>query len=343
MVDATQQDKAHNSSHKDEDINPVSHQHFSSEIKKLIDEAEDIRLARMREYEKRGFLSFSLGLFSVLAGACAFGWFFFVRLDLLLGILGLIAGVIPSYLLHQYKMRPLQQYERQHKMVFMPKLAKALGNLKYRPKSGIKIKMLGPARILPSFENYHAEDCLSGTYKGTKLILSEARMTHRKQAGHLVFDGVFILLQLSEERFTGQTIITADRHSAKRWQGKRWKDLQSFTVENGDLARIFDVYTDTPKEAENFAREEILERLKEISTEFDKSPLSISFYKKKYIFIMIPYDVDMFEPSNLYLPITTSSNAHRCKKEVDQILAIIDMLALYEPNVAKDKSLHLYT
>ena len=224
------------------------------------------------------------------------------------------------------------------KSVFMPKLAHAMGGLKYRPKSGIKAKKLLPAKILPSFDQYNAEDCFAGTYKETKMILSEARMSHSKRKGGYVFDGIFVLLELPNKRFEGHTIISGDRQTAKRWKDRRWHDLQQISIGNGELAGTFEVFSDAPQDAENLARDEILTRLAEISAEFDNAPLSVSFYRGKYIFIMIPYAVDMFEPSNLYLPVTTNAQAARCKKEIDQILSIVDLLSVYKPTSSEDKA-----
>ncbi|GJL84279.1 MAG: hypothetical protein DHS20C02_00540 [Micavibrio sp.] len=323
---------------ENETIEPTDTAHFSADIKRLIDQAEDARLNCMKQYESRSHMAFSLGLLCVILGSCAFGWFFFYKFQFLPGLLFLALGIVPYFLLSQFKMKPLQEYELQHKNVFMPKLAKALGGLKYRPKSGIKAKMMGPAKILPAFDQYIAEDCFAGTYKEIKMILSEARLSHSKRKDGYVFDGIFVLLELPADRFKGHTIITADHQATKQWKGKRWKDLQQITINNQKLASTFEVFSDAPQEGESLASDEILEHFAELSVEFDKAPLSVSFYRGKYIFIMIPYEVDMFETSNLYLPVTTSVQAQRCKKEIEQILSIIDLLSLYKPKDSPDKA-----
>ena len=63
---------------------------------------------------------------------------------------------------------------------------------------------------------------------------------------------------------------------------------------------------------------------------FDDAPLSASFFGGKYLFIAIPYEKDMFEPSSVMMPVTTKEHALTCKKEIEQIISIIDILELYE-------------
>ena len=47
--------------------------------------------------------------------------------------------------------------------------------------------------------------------------------------------------------------------------------------------------------------------------------------------MMIPYEPDMFEASSLFVPVTTKTQAMQCKKEIEQLLEIIDVFDLYEP------------
>ena len=47
--------------------------------------------------------------------------------------------------------------------------------------------------------------------------------------------------------------------------------------------------------------------------------------------MMIPYESDMFEPSDLFVPVQTKTQAMQCKKEIEQLLEIIDVFDLYKP------------
>ncbi len=48
---------------------------FQSDMKKLLQEAEDTRLGFMQQQRSRGFVSMNVGIMSILAGAGGFGWF----------------------------------------------------------------------------------------------------------------------------------------------------------------------------------------------------------------------------------------------------------------------------
>ena len=45
---------------------------------------------------------------------------------------------------------------------------------------------------------------------------------------------------------------------------------------------------------------------------------------------MIPYKGDMFEASNIHIPVATKQHAMQCKREIEQILEIIDVFDLYQ-------------
>ncbi len=47
--------------------------------------------------------------------------------------------------------------------------------------------------------------------------------------------------------------------------------------------------------------------------------------------MMIPYDKDMFEASSLFVPVTTKKQAMQCKREIEQLLEIVDVFDLYKP------------
>ena len=56
---------------------------------------------------------------------------------------------------------------------------------------------------------------------------------------------------------------------------------------------------------------------------FNNAALTAVLFGKKYVFMMIPNDKDMFEASDLFVPVTTNQHALNCKKEIEQILEII--------------------
>lgn len=305
---------------------------FAAEIENLIQESEALRLRRMQQHRSRGFMSMTLGIFSIVIGAGAFGWFLLVMADIALAVLSMMLAVALPAFLHFWAERPIQLYVLDHKREFMPKMAKVLGGLNFYPKRGISAEILAKTGVLPSHDAYSAEDCFMGKYRGVKVMFSEARLSSRRQKGGSVFSGVFVLLETSSKLIEGHTIITADPEMVKRYAGTRWKELQNVNIktDNPDWGR-FQVFSSNPESASLLVGERLLKELSEAADIFDNAPLTAVLFRGKYIFIMIPYARDMFEASNVYVPVTTKQHALQCKKEIEQLLEIIDVFDLYEP------------
>jgi hypothetical protein len=115
----------------------------------------------------------------------------------------------------------------------------------------------------------------------------------------------------------------------------RWKNLLPLvTPGHNPDQNIFRVFSDTPQAAEFMVTERLIKELSEASKIFDDAPVTAVLFAKKYIFMMIPCAHDMFEASDVFVPVTTSQHATKCKKEVERILEIIDIFDLYSPERA---------
>lgn len=313
-------------------LQKIDARRFDMEMERLIEESEDMRMKRMMQHRSYGFLSMNLSILSVFLGVGGFGWYFFVETNLPLSFLCILVSIIPPIFLNVLEQAPLKAYRKEHKAVFMPKLAKTLNGLAFYPDRGISSKILERLVVLPPYRIYDAEDCFMGTYKGVKVMFSEARLyAHHKRNGP-DFDGIFVLLETPDEVFEGHTIITADRKMAQKWEKTRWKKLGKvyISIDNPEWDKFL-VYSTKPETAELFVGERLIKELAEASEIFDNSPLTAVMFGKKYVFMMIPYDKDMFEASSMFVPITTRQHALQCKKEIEQLLEIIDVFDLYKP------------
>lgn len=302
---------------------------FQTEIDQLIRESEDMRLSYMGKHRSRNLMSIVIGLISIILGAVAFGWFFLMNGQLFMGLGAVFLSFVPSALLGVWTARPPKLYKRAYKQMFLPKLARTLGGLRYFETRGISEKITRRTGILPGYNRYEAEDCFMGKYKGVKVMLSEARLYRDKQKAS-VFDGVFVLLEVPTEIFEGHTIITADIDRASKWQATRWSKLSpvQLNLENAQNNR-FRVYSDAPETASLMIGERLLKELGEAADVFNRSLLSAALFKGKYIFLSIPYDGDMFEASDIGVPVATKQHALHTKHEIDRILEIIDVFELY--------------
>lgn len=313
-----------------EDVTPTLDQTFNAEMQSILRQAEDIRLKKMRDYQLRGFVFTTVSLISVTAGCAGFGWALFMEADLIRGVFALLAGFILPFLTNIWAKQPLKSYQEQYKKALMPALARSMGNLRFYPERGISEKVAKASGLLPAYHHYQAEDAFMGKYKGVKLMLSEARLRN-KSTGHFVFDGIFVLLEIPKE-FEGHTIFTYDRNAIQMHRKTRWKTFEEIPHShlnqqtNMDISS-FSIFSTAPLQiAQDLTEDSFKKEISEMRDLFDKAPISAAFFRKKYLFIMIPNEHDMFEPSSLHVPITSQQDALKCKKEIEQILSVIDAL-----------------
>ena len=153
-------------------------------------------------------------------------------------------------------------------------------------------------------------------------MISEARLFKKKNA-EPVFDGVLVLLMTPKKKFRGHTIITSDQETAKRWNTVRWKKLNPVTPAEEIKTGSFLVFSDTPEEAVQLADDDLMELLHRLSNLFDRSKVSVVFYGGNKVLLCIPFDGDLFEPGDIYMPVTSRQDILRSKKEVEQILKFL--------------------
>lgn len=308
----------------------MDNKRFHMQMDNLLREAEEMRLSAMKTQRNRGFISMGFGLAAIILGAGGFGWLFFVDAELLRALAAITLGALVAFALNMWSMAGFTSYEHAYKTRFLPKMAQLLGGFKYYQSRGISHKLLGSTGIIPPHDVYDAEDCFMGHYKGIKVLFSEARLRHKKKYLEPIFNGLFVFLELPQPRFEGHTIITADNGMVRQWRSTRWKKLSDVYF---NMARVewerFRIFSDRPEAAQEAVSNRLLKELSETSAIFNDSMLTAVLFKKKYVFLMIPYDGDMFEASNIHVPVTTKRHAMRCKKEIEQILEIIDVFEIY--------------
>ncbi len=310
------------------EIHSVENHIFQEKIDSLLRDSEEFRLEKMSKHRSREFMSLSVTLASIVLGAGGFAWYLLIMGNIWMALLCMIVAAAPHFFMSGWVRQPIREYKKEYKGKFMGRLADALGGFRFSPNKGISKKVLGRTAIVPSHELYKPEDCFYGNYKGAKVTISEARLTSKRKKGQYAFDGIFVLIELGSKMFEGHSVITADAELAKRLASK----LKVLPPTNSPFARNFTIMSTLPEKATTLQDDRLLKELSETVNLFDKAQLSAAFFAEKYIFVMIPYDHDMFEASDLYVPITTSDTALRSKQEIEQILSIIDIIDIYQGN-----------
>ncbi|MBX2834549.1 MAG: DUF3137 domain-containing protein [Micavibrio sp.] len=303
---------------------------FNERVDKLLEQAESMRLRAMLEQRNRGFIAMSAGLAAICLGAGGFGWYFFVEAQLIPALGFIMLAIAVAAGLNLWSEGSRDRYEEMYKSQFLPRLAKVLGNLKYFPTRGISPGVLPKTGVIPAHDHYHAEDCFMGTYKGVKVLFSEARLYTKEAPNDPVFSGLFVLLEKPTASFEGHTIITANLPMAKHYRDTRWKKLESVPLNQSiPHSDRFRVYSDMPAFAINLFDKRLIKELAEAADIFDKSHLTAVFFQKKYAFMAIPYKGDLFEASKIHVPVATKRAALQCKREIHKILEVIDILDIF--------------
>lgn len=317
---------------KPSELHRIEESRFDKDMELVIQESEEMRIKRMMQHRTRGFIAANLSILSMLIGVGGFGWYFLMEAQLVPAFSIFLLALVPPLLMGIWAKMPLKTYIKEYKTVFMPKMANALNGMSFHPSRGVSQKILGRLAILPAFDTYKAEDCFMGMYKGVKVIFSEARLYSKSHSEGAVFDGIFVLLETPEEVIDGHTIITANTKMVKAFSKTRWKKMNPVhvSVSNPKWDK-FHIYSTKPDSAELMIGEKLIKELAETAEVFDNAQISASLFGKKYIFICIPYDKDMFEASNLFVPVTTKAQALKVKKEIEQLLEIIDIFDVYKP------------
>lgn len=300
---------------------------FTRELDDLLKDAEAMRMEHMKRAQTRNLAAIACGIVAVLAAGGGFGWFFLMQGTLIKAVACVALALAVPMLLARWAQKPLQDYAARYKTDFLPRMGRLLGGLAFHPTRGISSKILPKTGIVPQHQQYRAEDCFMGTYKGIKIVFSEAHLYVQQKE---IFDGIFVLLELAGPHFEGHTIVTSDDAAIKQWRATRWQKFSSVLINNPAYITKFQMFSTNAEKAPDYVGDAFLKELSEMMDMFDNAPISAALFGRKYVFISIPCRANMFEPSHLHMPITTKTHALRCKREIEQIMSIIDILNLYK-------------
>ncbi|MCK6418668.1 MAG: DUF3137 domain-containing protein [Alphaproteobacteria bacterium] len=300
---------------------PQAHDTYAQETQRLAQAAENLRLRHVRRLRTRHNIAITFSLLVAIASAGGFGWYLMMEGDLPRALAcTALAAVVPPLLL-AWAARPLADYRRAHKQKFMPQLARLLGGLTYRAQSGLNPSIIKAADIAPAFTRHDSEDCFTGTLNGVKVIFSEMRLFDDQHVSPR-FSGLCVLLESAlDQRFSGHVVITDDPAYEPSLPARE------FSFESPETTQ-FSLYAETPEAAQAVANPRLLKELAEAAARF-KAPVRASFFKGRYVLIMFTSHEDMFEPSDLLIPVRTANYGTRVRTEISRILEIIDVVGLY--------------
>ncbi|MEO1323185.1 MAG: DUF3137 domain-containing protein [Pseudomonadota bacterium] len=225
---------------------------------------------------------------------------------------------------------PKWQYAQAYKREILPRIAKLFGDFSYDHNVQIEMDAMQPSKIVPRHSAYKSEDHFAGNYKAVGIQFSEIDLTEKSgKTERSVFSGLAILLTSGVKTFHGHTIIVKDQGRLKRWFKAQTGKLKRADLVDPEFEQLFDVFTNDQVEARYLVDPRIMENLKSLFKDYDGKNLSAAFYDQ-YVLILIESSKDHFEPSGIHTPAIDEHALLAMRREIEQILSIIDHLSLYD-------------
>ncbi|MEM7459180.1 MAG: DUF3137 domain-containing protein [Pseudomonadota bacterium] len=301
---------------------------FLEKSRSKLEQLETIRLDKLRIYEQRKKFAIPIG--AILTPFL--GWIDYWLLIWQSGNDDTAAGVSIAGLamLWGWVTQPKRQYARAYKRDILPDLARLFGDFRYEAKGKIPMDWMKPSKIVPGHSRYKSEDYFVGEYKNVGINFSEIKLT-KKSGKHTVtvFNGLAILLTSGTRRFFGHTIMIRDQGKIGGWLKKQTAGLDRADLVDPEFEKIFDVFTNDQVEARYLIDPRIIENLKALYAEYSGKKMMAAFYDDHFL-ILIGSDKNHFEPASIQLAATDEASILSMKREIEQILSIVDRLSLYD-------------
>lgn len=317
-----------------EELKTQNDQDFIDSCQEDLSYLEDIRVIKFKSYKRRKKLAIpAAGIITPITG---FIDIWLLRLqtgdDQIAGLTGIVL-----FGLWWWVTQPKRQYVEAYKRRILPKIASLLGDLTYSLKMKIDMASMELSKIVPKHGTYKSEDYFEGTYKNVGLEISEIHLKKKKGSGKnrrnvTVFKGLAILLDLQHKRFHGHTLLDRNQSKITEWFKEKGTGLKRANLVDPEFEKIFDVYTNDQVEARYLIDPQMIERIKAMYDEYDGKRMATAWYHNKML-IMIASEHNYFEPADIHIPATNPQSLLSMKRELQNILSIIDHLELYDPKV----------
>ena len=247
------------------------------------------------------------------------------------------AGVTLLFLgaLYWWVTKPRREYAKAYKQEVLPEIAKLFGNFMYMLDGRIALDKMKPSKILPHHDRYDSEDYFTGSYKDVNIEFSEVDFKQKRRNKNRtyyvsVFKGLAILLDMKSKKFYGHTILDRNKSKLSEWFKEKSSKLKRANLVDPKFEGIYDVYTNDQVEARYLVDPVMMEHFTGLNEQYDGKSLMASFYDSKLL-ILIESPHNYFEPADLEIPATDPRSILSMKKEIEEILSLIDRLSLYDP------------
>jgi len=307
---------------------------FLTTIRPKLQVLDDIRLDKHKVFKFRKKVAVTVA--ALITPICGYIDYWLIMLqrgngDTAAGITAVFLGLLWAWVTS-----PKRQYAKAYKTKVLPDIVSAFGDFTYDLKGKISMGMMKPSKIIPRHTSYKSEDLFKGNYRGVGIKFAEILLTKKRDKSTvIVFKGLAILLTHGARKFHGHTIITRDQTKLGAWFSSQTKGLKRANMVDLEFERLFDVYTNDQTEARYLIDPLIIESLKALYGEYTGKKMMAAFYQEQ-VLIMIESSKNHFEPAAIDIPATDENELLAMKREIEQILSIVDRLSLYDPRKRRD-------
>lgn len=314
-----------------DNLRDIDDQVFYQSVLPRLQELEIIRQAKRKVYLMRRKIGIAAA--TVLTPIC-------VALDWLLlrwqsgddSAAGLTFAMLGG--LYWWVTQPKRQYAESYKSDILPSIARLFGDLTYNVKGKVPIEELKESKIIPAHNRYKSEDHFTGVYKGVGVTLSEIHLEKRVQSGKntryvTVFKGLIVLINMPREKFFGHTILLQNANRFAQWFTEKSHKLDRADLVDPEFEKAFDVYTNDQTEARYLIDPLMIENLKQMRDTYKAENFSAAYFKNQ-VLVMLPSNVNYFEPAHIDVQATDPQSIVSMKRELGQVLDLVDHLEIYD-------------
>jgi Protein of unknown function (DUF3137) len=313
---------------------------FLEECKAQLDVLETFRQAKFKIYQFRR----KIGIPAAMILTPALGYVDYLLLWMQRGNDDRGAGLTALFLtiLYRWVTQPKRDYAKEYKQKMLPGIAKLFGNFYYDLKGQIPVHTMTPSKIVPKHDRCESEDYFTGTYKGVGIEFCEVKFQQKRKTKNstryvTVFKGLAVLLDMKTKRFYGHTILDKDKGKIASWFKEKSSNLKTANLVDPEFEKYFDVYTNDQVEARYLIDPVMIERITGLQTEYEGKTITAAFYENKML-VLIQSSHNHFEPADIAIPATDPRSVLGMKREIGEILSLIDRLDLYDPKAVHEQA-----
>ena len=304
---------------------------FFESVKPVLESLESIRLEKRAIYLYRR----KWGTIAAIVGMPVTGfidhWLLLLQSHSDDQFTGLTFGFLA--MIYAWVSKPKRDYRRAYKQDMLPRIARLFGDFIYEAKGRIPMAAMMPSKIVPQHDKYESEDYFKGHYKGAEICFSEINLKQRRRSDKRtyyvsVFKGLAVTIGMKPNKFFGHTIMIKDSSSLGEWFKEKNTGLKRANLVDPQFEKMFDVYTNDQVEARYLIDPVMIEKMKKLSELYETKGLSAAFYDSRLL-ILMKSNKNYFEPASIHVKATDEQTLLRMKREVGQIMTLVDYLALY--------------